>query len=1099
MEPISLKGRMPFEIIESFDKRGIVKLTPPQELAIKAGLLEGTNLVVAAPTASGKTLIAEIGCVNSILSKRMKAIYIAPMRALVSEKYAEFKAAYPYIKSAMSIGDLDSADQWLSDYEMVFVSTEKFDSLIRHGVDWLAQIGCLIFDEVHMLGDMSRGPTLEILITKLMLSCRAQMIALSATIGNAKEIAKWLGAKLIESDYRPVKLTKGIIYNSSVYSGDDEPDTSYILNGSSKIPEIRLAEDTLSQKKQALIFYSTRRNAESGALKMATALGGAITKGNQTELDKVSKSIMDVLERPTDQCIKLSRLVRSGVAFHHAGLLNTQRGIIEEAFKANTIKVICSTTTLCLPKGEEIICNPEPRQIQTLTSNERVLTSTGKFREVIAPIKSYYNGPLVEIQPYFQLPMRMTPEHRVLVVRRKRHSSHYYDGTHKIWWVYSEPLWIKADELEKGHLVLFPRIKISKEPSALSVNLQGPLSNQTGIVGEHWSRLNKQTVKLDSKTLEIIGLFIAEGSTGKNGVIKFDINTNEQDLTVKIVGWCDSLGLRARINDNERHRRSVVACSKQVASKFRELFGNNAHNKHMPHDFLTLPKDKLIPLIRGMWEGDGSVSLKETYGMAEYVTVSKILAKQLFMALVKIGYMPSISCSKAKITKHKAKYNVIITNHSDSYRVRISGEQLTRFLKEIMQRRVVFKGNRTYNVGKIDKDYYYMPVRKITRKIYNGIVYNIEVKKDANYVGSFIVHNSMGINMPAHTVLVRDIHRYENLSSGMMGVNEVTQLFGRAGRPQYDTEGRALLIASSTERMHELYRNYITAKPEPVDSSLAVVPVLRSHILSLIATGFVNRTDSLEKFFSRSFYGMQYGSMQHLNRVISEVLQDLGRWEMITEEDEIFAATKLGSRVSELYIDPLSAKWMVDSLPNANDTIGMLFMISNTLEMRPYARVTKEAEEALAVYMHTHRKMMLKEFSPMDYGNYDPEGAFSTAMMLNDWMEEMKEPEVVKKYYSTPGALYMKINNADWLIYSAIELAKIIRISARKIVETRVRLRYGIKEELLDLVRLQQIGRARARMLYANGITGIESVRQNRARVASILGKEIAEKVFSQL
>jgi len=111
----------------------------------------------------------------------------------------------------------------------------------------------------------------------------------------------------------------------------------------------------------------------------------------------------------------------------------------------------------------------------------------------------------------------------------------------------------------------------------------------------------------------------------------------------------------------------------------------------------------------------------------------------------------------------------------------------------------------------------------------------------------------------------------------------------------------------------------------------------------------------------------------------------------------------------------------------------------------------------------------------------------------------MKEPDIVRKYSSTPGALYTKISNADWLIYSAIELAKIVKVSTRKIVETRVRLRYGIKEELLDLVRLQQIGRVRARMLYSNGIRDIESIRQNRTKVASILGKEISEKVFSQL
>jgi helicase len=332
-----------------------------------------------------------------------------------------------------------------------------------------------------------------------------------------------------------------------------------------------------------------------------------------------------------------------------------------------------------------------------------------------------------------------------------------------------------------------------------------------------------------------------------------------------------------------------------------------------------------------------------------------------------------------------------------------------------------------------------------------------------------------------------------------MGVNEVMQIFGRAGRPKYDTEGRALIIAANMERMKELYRDYIIAKPEAIDSALGVVPVLRSHVLSLIATNFVSTKESMNSFFSKTFYGLQYNSMSHIHRVIDEVLHDLKRWEMVKEDDRSYVATKLGSRVSELYIDPLSAKWMVDSISNVSDSLDALFMISNTLEMRPYVRVTADAEGRYAAYLHTHKKLMLREFDPMDYGNYEPEGAFSTALMLNDWAEEMKEPEIVEKYSSTPGALYTKITNADWLIYSAIELSKILKMPHRKLLEMRVRLRYGIKEELLDLVRLQQIGRARARTLYMNGIRSVNDVRNNRAKVTSLLGKETADKVLSQV
>ena len=135
----------------------------------------------------------------------------------------------------------------------------------------------------------------------------------------------------------------------------------------------------------------------------------------------------------------------------------------------------------------------------------------------------------------------------------------------------------------------------------------------------------------------------------------------------------------------------------------------------------------------------------------------------------------------------------------------------------------------------------------------------------------------------------------------------------------------------------------------------------------------------------------------------------------------------------------------------------------------------------------------------MDYGYYDPVKAFSTALMLKDWIDEVKEPELVKKYSTTPGGLYSKMTNADWLVYSATELAHIMKVPARKLVETRVRMRYGIKEELLDLVRLEQIGRVRARMLFTNGIKTVQDIRDNKDKVTKLLGKDIAARVFEQL
>jgi helicase len=708
MDVLSVKGRIPYEIIESMLARGLKAFTPPQEKAIERGLLESKNMVVASATSSGKTLIAEMACARAILAQRRKAIYIAPMRALANEKFNEFKAAYPYIKTAISIGDLDASDPWLSSYDMLFFSTEKLDSLLRHGIDWLGQIGCIVFDEIHMLADSSRGPTLELLMTKLANTCDAQIIALSATVGNAGEIAKWLKAELVESDYRPVKLRKGIVHDTdAIYlaSNGTDMEEAVALKGTSKLPETRVVEDTLTQGKQALLFYASRRNAEAGAARASEIVERTLDAGSRQKLQELSDKVLNVLERPTDQCAKLSRLIKNGAAFHHAGLLNAQRTCIEDAFRSNTIKVICATTTL--------------------------------------------------------------------------------------------------------------------------------------------------------------------------------------------------------------------------------------------------------------------------------------------------GY---------------------------------------------------------------------------------------------------------GVNTPAHTVLVRDISRYDGGASGMLGVNEVTQLFGRAGRPQYDKEGRAFVIAGTKERIEELYKSYLTGELEPVESSLGILPVLRTHILAFVAERFLNTKKAMLDFLQKSLYGFQYKNEQHMSNLIDEILEELTEWEFVTSTGSSYSTTKIGKRVSDLYIDPLSARWIITSLEKKLDTVGVLYMIANTLEMRPYVKPTQEAEDMFVMYRHMNKESsVLDAYDSTEYGYYDPLRAFSTAMMLNDWMSEVRENEIVKKYSTTPGALYTKLSNADWLAYSAIELSTLLHRSAHDLIEARVRLRYGIKEELLDLVRLEQIGRVRARILFINGIRSVADMRRNRAKVAVLLGKETSEKVLAQL
>ncbi len=212
-----IKSKLPNPVYDILSK-DIDELRPAQEKAIKKGLFEGRNLLVCTPTASGKTLIAEFAALKSIIEENGKVVYIVPLRALANEKYKEFTNRYgKLIKIALSIGDLDSADPYLIDYDFIITTSEKLDSLTRHHAPWLKLIKVVVIDEIHLMNDPGRGPTLEILITILReILPKAQFLGLSATIGNPKELAKWLAAETVIDKWRPVKLHEGIYFDGEI-------------------------------------------------------------------------------------------------------------------------------------------------------------------------------------------------------------------------------------------------------------------------------------------------------------------------------------------------------------------------------------------------------------------------------------------------------------------------------------------------------------------------------------------------------------------------------------------------------------------------------------------------------------------------------------------------------------------------------------------------------------------------------------------------------------------------------------------------------------------------------------------------------------------
>jgi helicase len=330
-------------------KRGYDELYPPQADAIEAGALEGKNLVLASPTASGKTLVAELCAMKHIVERGGRVLYMTPLRALAWEKYEEFQAYSGVerrdgrrIRVGVSTGDLDSHTIWIEGYDILITTNEKCDSLLRHRSPWMEGVSLVVADEIHLIGG-DRGPTLEVALARLrQLSPRLQILALSATIRNPEEIAEWLDAGYVKTDWRPVPLREGVALNERIIFNDGSVKRLEPLHNTDVI---NIAVNSVLEGGQSLIFVESRRRSQSVAREAANALGGALKRRDLAELEKISAEIVVRGER-TSLADELAFAVAKGVAFHHAGLRTEHRRIVEDAFKAGRLKIISATPTL---------------------------------------------------------------------------------------------------------------------------------------------------------------------------------------------------------------------------------------------------------------------------------------------------------------------------------------------------------------------------------------------------------------------------------------------------------------------------------------------------------------------------------------------------------------------------------------------------------------------------------------------------------------------------------------------------------------------------------------------------------------------------------
>ena len=377
-----------------------------------------------------------------------------------------------------------------------------------------------------------------------------------------------------------------------------------------------------------------------------------------------------------------------------------------------------------------------------------------------------------------------------------------------------------------------------------------------------------------------------------------------------------------------------------------------------------------------------------------------------------------------------------------------------------------------------------------------------------------------GLDLPAFRSIIRDLKRFSpGWGSVPIPVLEYEQMAGRAGRPSFDSFGEAICVASSVEEKEFFWEEYLNGVPEDISSKLAVEPVLRTYVLSLVASGYASSCDSLMDFLSLTFYAFQYDDLSDLRHIVLQVINALEEYGFVKthkknsgffrsaseSEDFRIEATRLGLRVSELYLDPFTAFQLIEGLKNARGKVsvfGVLQLICSSNEMRPLFNPRKKDQDLIESKLLEDEVLGDEPSSFSDF-YFEFVASVKTAIVLEAWMDEKSEDFLFDEYGVTPGELNSKVERGDWLLYSCQELSKIVPEIKKEFLELHVvreRLKKGIKSELLPLVKLKGIGRVRARKLFNNRVRNIRDVKSiDINSLVDLVGKTVAFNIKKQV
>ena len=346
-------------------------LLPLQERAVvTTGLLRGGNVVVSAPTSSGKTLVAEMAAMHHVTAGR-KAVFLVPTKALAEEQFASLRATYSplRVRAVISTRERTRFDRDILDgrFDIAVMVYEKFKALLTVAPGMAARIGVVVVDELQILGERERGAVADLLLAKLLSGGHSvQIVALSAVLGDGGRLGTWIGGDFLQWRERPVELREGVLrlpegvfayreQNSGAEGGEQilAPDTCAGGEEQFHMPAIQLLAGTLADRgEQVLVFVPTRHLCRQWAWQFSRDRDFAPPAGLRDERDALLARL-DQHEESHSREI-LAQCFARGIGIHNADVPADLRRMVEDAFRSGVLRVLVATSTLA--QGVNLRC-----------------------------------------------------------------------------------------------------------------------------------------------------------------------------------------------------------------------------------------------------------------------------------------------------------------------------------------------------------------------------------------------------------------------------------------------------------------------------------------------------------------------------------------------------------------------------------------------------------------------------------------------------------------------------------------------------------------------------------------------------------------------